>query len=94
MNLFDMHSRALAYLVLAFVQLAHEGLGRSRGRADLRKVWQLDAGGECVARLCDGEEFLLSDGPAPMTLSLAPRAERVERVRVRFVTPTELKSGQ
>jgi hypothetical protein len=47
-----------------------------------------------VARIYDGQQFLLSEGPAPMTLSLAPGAERVERVRVRFVTPTELKSGQ
>lgn len=94
LNLFDMHRPAIAYLVLAFAQLAREGLGPSRGRADLREVWQLDEGGECVARLYDGERFLLSEAPAPMTLSLAPLAERVERVRLRFVTPTELKSGQ
>src|ERR1039458_6462833 len=34
LNLFDMRSPAIAYLVLAFAQLAHEGLGPSRGRAD------------------------------------------------------------
>jgi len=97
LNLFDMHSPAIAYLVLAFAQLAHEGLGPSRGRADLLEVAQLDEGGECVARIYDGQQFLLSEGRAPMTLDLAagaPGAERVERVRVRFVTPTELKSGQ
>ena len=94
LNLFDMHSPAIAYLVLAFAQLARDGLGPSRGRADLREVWQLDESGECVARLYDGERFLLSEGPAPMTLSLASPAERVERVRLRFVTPTELKSRQ
>jgi hypothetical protein len=97
LNLFDMHSPAIAYLVLAFAQLAHEGLGPSRGRADLLEVAQLDESGECVARIYDGKQFLLSEGPAPMTLDLAagaPGAERVGRVRVRFVTPTELKSGQ
>ena len=94
LNLFDMRSPAIAYLVLAFAQLAHEGLGPSRGRADLLDVAQLDESGECVARIYDGKSFLLSEGPAPMMLSLAPMAERVERVRVRFVTPTELKSGQ
>src|ERR1035438_7644377 len=94
LNLFDMRSPAIAYLVLAFAQLAHEGLGPSRGRADLLDVAQLDESGECVARIYDGKSFLLSEGPAPMMLSLAPVAERVERVRVRFVTPTELKSGQ
>jgi hypothetical protein len=30
---------------------------------------------------------------APLSLSLAPATERIDRVRVRFVTPTELKSG-
>jgi len=97
LNLFDMHSPAIAYLVLAFAQLAHDGLGPSRGRADLREVAQLDRSGASVGRLYDGEQFLLSEAPAPMTLSLAPDpqcAERVERVRVRFLTPTELKSGQ
>jgi hypothetical protein len=94
LNLFDIHSPAIAYLALAFAQLAHKGLGPSRGRADLLEVSQLDEGGECVARIYDGERFQLSEAPAPMTLSLAPEAERVERVRVRFVTPTELKSGQ
>ena len=97
LNLFDMRSPAIAYLVLTFAQLAHEGLGPSRGRADLRDVAQLDAGGERAARIYDGETFLLREGPAPMTLDLAAGAERVERVehvRVRFVTPTELKSGQ
>jgi len=94
LNLFDMRSPAIAYLVLAFAQLAHEGLGPSRGRADLLDVAQLDESGECVARIYDGKSFLLSEGPAPMMLSLAPGAERVGRVRVRFATPTELKSGQ
>src|ERR1700691_3047175 len=94
LNLFDMRSPAVAYLVLAFAQLAREGLGPSRGRADLLEVAQLDERGECVARIYDGKSFALQGGPAPMTLSLAPAAERVSRVVVRFVTPTELKSGQ
>jgi CRISPR-associated endoribonuclease Cas6 len=94
LNLFDMHSPAIAYMELAFAQLAHEGLGPSRGRAALLEVSQLDESGECVARIYDGKSFLLKEGPAPMTLSLAPVAERVGRVQMRFVTPTELKSGQ
>ena len=65
LNLFDMPSPAIAYLVLAFSQLARDGLGPNRGRAGLSEVWQV------------GED-----------------GEPVERVRVRFTTPTELKSGQ
>lgn len=94
LNLFDVRSPAIAYLVLSFAQLAHEGLGPSRGRANLAEVSQVDEAGEPVARIYDGELFLLQQAPDPMQLSLAPIRKRVERVRVRFVTPTELKSGQ
>src|SRR5262249_52535174 len=94
LNLFDMRSPAIAYLVLAFSQLAREGLGPRRGRAALSEVWQAGEGGKPVARIFDGESFLLQEGPAPMELSLAPAAEPVDRVRVRFKTPTELKGGQ
>ena len=36
---------------------------------------------------------MLREAGPPLELSLAPGVERVERVRVRFVTPTELKAG-
>jgi hypothetical protein len=94
LNVFDMRNPAAAYLVLTFAQLAQEGLGPSRGRAELTGVWQLGSDGEPVARLYDGASFLLQQGPAPMELSLEPGTERVERVRVQFLTPTELKSGK
>jgi hypothetical protein len=38
--------------------------------------------------------MLLKEPPAPLELILDPPPEPVERVTVRFVTPTELKSGQ
>src|SRR5262249_15598945 len=50
--------------------------------------------GEPVVKIFDGESFLLQEGPAPMELSLQPAAQPVDRVRVRFTTPTELKSWQ
>jgi hypothetical protein len=93
LNLFDMKSPAIAYLVLAFAQLAREGLGPRRGRADLAAVSQLNETGDTVARIFDGLT-LLQQAAEPMQLSLQPMPERVDRVRVRFVTPTELKSGQ
>jgi len=43
LNLFDMQSPAVAYLVLTFAQLARDGLGPRRGRADLAEVRQLPA---------------------------------------------------
>jgi hypothetical protein len=42
----------------------------------------------------DGSSFLLRQGAPPLTLSLEPVPAPVERVQVRFLTPTELKSGQ
>ena len=94
LNLFDMRSPAIAYLVLAFSQLAREGLGPGRGRADLTGVSMLGESGEPVARVYDGATFLLHQSAAPLTLPLNGQTEPVRRLRVRFVTPTELKSGQ
>ncbi len=94
LNLFDMHSPAIAYLVLAFAQLSPEGLGPGRGRADLVEVLQRGENGEADTRIYDGKSFLLHHGPPPLELSLEAGAQRIERVRVRFVTPTELKAGQ
>ena len=89
LNLFDMRNPALAYLVLAFSQLAKDGLGPRRGRAELVEVLQAQTG----ACLYDGSAFVERDG-APMDISLDPILERVQKVRIEFVTPTELKSGQ
>jgi hypothetical protein len=93
LNLFDMKSPALAYLVLSFAQLAHEGLGPGRGRARLVEVSQLGADGGPTARLYDGQTLAGQREARPLTLNLSANGDAVSRVRVRFVTPTELKSG-
>ncbi|MBV9300667.1 MAG: CRISPR system precrRNA processing endoribonuclease RAMP protein Cas6 [Acidobacteriaceae bacterium] len=98
LNLFDMRSPAIAYLVLAFAQLSREGLGPGRGRAELTEVFARDENGEPATRIYDGKTFLLQNCAEPLVLNLeAPhggQVEQIERVRVRFVTPTELKAGQ
>lgn len=94
LNLFDIGGNAVAYLVLAFAQLAREGLGPRRGRVELQHVSQLDAKGEPVLSLYDGDSLVLRGNPEPLELSLDPGVERITRVRLRFLTPTELKSGQ
>lgn len=93
LNLFELSQPAIAYLVLTFVQLAHEGLGPGRGRAELAEVAQLGEQGEFVSQIYDGGSTVLREAGPPLELSLAPGPTRVERVRVRFVTPTELKAG-
>lgn len=86
-NLFDVANAATAHLIRAFVQLMHEGLGPGRPRAELVSVHQLDLRGRYAA--------VIGQGPAPpMELNLAPEKEPVQRVRIRFVTPTELKCGE
>ena len=93
-HLFDCRNPALVYFVLAFAQLAREGLGPGRGRADLASVYQLDRNRAPAERVFDGETFLLRGEPVPMELDLSPEPRPVTRAVVRFVTPTELKSGQ
>jgi hypothetical protein len=93
LNLFDMRRPAVAYLVLSFAQMAREGLGPGRGRADLTGVWRLGEQGDPVARVFDGERFVFEESPEPLEIRLAAE-EPVARVKVRFLTPTELKSAQ
>ena len=86
LNLFDLHSPAIRYLVLALTQLAHTGLGPGRGRA------QLVEASHRGRRIFDGQSLI--DTPTePLELRLHPLPYRIDRVRVRFVTPTELKGG-
>jgi hypothetical protein len=92
-HIFDVRDPALAYFVLAFAQLAREGLGPGRARAEMAAVDQLDLSGVTVARIFDGARVRIGELTAPIAMDMSNVPGRVERVRVRFVTPTELKSG-
>jgi hypothetical protein len=94
LNLFDTETPAMAYLVLTFAQLAREGLGPGRRRVELTSVAQLNERGDPCAVLYQNGTMLVQQNVAPLELDLAPTGEQVTRVRVRFVTPTELKGGQ
>ena len=91
-HIFDVRDPALAYFVLAFAQLAREGLGPGRACADLAAVDQLDVSGATVARVFDSEGFEMRELAAPIAVDIREAPGRVDRLRVRFVTPTELKS--
>ncbi|MEO7652834.1 MAG: CRISPR system precrRNA processing endoribonuclease RAMP protein Cas6 [Bryobacteraceae bacterium] len=82
-HLFDTNDPALAYFVQAFDALARDGIGPRRGRARLNRVMQIDL---------DGMEA--PDLQSPLELDLAAATHGVQRLQVRFVTPTELKSRQ
>jgi hypothetical protein len=93
LHLFEMRSPALAYFVQAFSQLASEGLGPGRGRAELREVAQLGENRLAAARVFERASPAMKLTPAPLALSMENGVNPVERVRVRFITPTELKAG-
>lgn len=92
-HVFDVRDPALPYFVLAFAQLAREGLGPGRARAELTSVNQLDLSGAADSQVFDGEQFGMRELDAPNSVDLTAPAVPTSRVRVRFVTPTELKSG-
>jgi hypothetical protein len=84
LNLFTLDAAVLAYFVQAFAALGAEGLGPQRGKADLRRVRKL-----CVAGVA---EQIVFEGPMePVSLDLAPVASAPPKIRVDFVSPTELK---
>jgi hypothetical protein len=91
LNLFDVRNPAIAYLVLAFAQLAREGLGPRRSRVELVAVWQLGLDGLPVKRIFDGT-VMGGSNFEPAQVDLAG-VEAVQYLRLRFVTPTELKGG-
>jgi hypothetical protein len=90
-NLFDLSPQNIAYLILTFAQLSREGLGPGRCKVELDNVIRCNEPEVPIYQ--DGS--IRSDGAgAPLKLDLSPGAEAVPRVTVRFLTPTELKSGQ
>jgi hypothetical protein len=68
--------------------------GRGEGRAQLSGVDQIDPEGAVVRRLFDGRTLCGSAEVAPSAVELDREVGEVRRLRVRFVTPTELKHGQ
>ncbi|MGH9773250.1 MAG: CRISPR system precrRNA processing endoribonuclease RAMP protein Cas6, partial [Candidatus Acidiferrales bacterium] len=94
LNLFDTETPAIAYLVLTFAQLAREGLGPGRRRVELERVEQLNERGEACATIYENGTMIVRQDVPPLELDLTPREDPVTRLVIRFVTPTELKSGQ
>lgn len=94
LNLFDTETPAVAYLVLTFAQLAREGLGPGRRKVELVSVAQLNENGDPCATIYENGSMTIRQNVPPLEVNLAAGDEAVTRLRVRFVTPTELKSGQ
>ena len=84
-HVFDLHQPALVHFRAALSRLAEKGLGPGRGRAELERTEQLDVAGAAQA--------VWETSAAPIVASLDAEPCPVERVTVRFQTPTELKSA-
>jgi hypothetical protein len=94
LNLFETAQQTISYLVLTFAQLARYGLGARRSKVELVRVEKLNEAAEPSALLYANSLIHAKSDVPPLTLDLLPNGPPVSRLRVRFVTPTELKSGQ
>lgn len=90
LHLFDTARPALSYFVLALSRFASDGFGAHRSRARLAGVEQLSLDDAVMARPFDGEKLFAAI--TPCAIPLTPEERRVEKILVRFVTPTELKA--
>jgi len=93
LHLFETTENVAPHFVRAFRELADEGLGPGRGRADLISVHHLDRNGGRGPLLYDRGEDTIREPDEPLAFSLEPVERRITRLRVDFTTPTELKSG-
>jgi len=93
LHLFDLSERSITCFLDSFTQLAREGLGAQRSRVDLTTVSQLDAGGNVASTIVSSSLRALQNVP-PLEISLDRPTLVINRVCIRFLTPTELKSGE
>jgi hypothetical protein len=90
-NLFDLSPENIAYLILTFAQLSREGLGPGRCKVELTGVTRRN---EPAVPIYESGSIRNEGAGGPLELDLSPGKEAVARITVRFLTPTELKSGQ
>jgi hypothetical protein len=92
-HLFDCRDAAAEPLIRAFGDMAEQGFGPHRARARLTGVQRLDLAGQPDAALFDPESGSVGPLPRPACLNLEPGLQNAMGVRVEFLTPTELKTG-
>jgi len=95
LNLFDTDPTAIAHLILTFAQLARDGLGPHRSQVELTSVSKCNHLGDPALTIYENGVIQNQDNLPPLSLDLTPStSEPISHLRVKFVTPTELKSGQ
>lgn len=93
LNIFEIRDPAISYFVRSFAQLAGEGLGLHRGRVRLRSVHELDQSGMSTGEIYSSADTAGREPAAPLLFRLDAPAGGIGRIRVQFLTPTELKAA-
>jgi len=82
-HIFDLRPAVLAYFYEAFAAFGSQGIGPAHGRATPERTERLDL----------EDNIGPVAGAVPLAVDLAPHPCPVKQVQVRFLSPTELKSG-
>jgi hypothetical protein len=90
-NIFTMDTAMIGYFVRTFSSLAREGLGPGRGKADLRYVRRLPIAGLAEQIVYDGATQNMTGAVNPAAIELDPLPSAPSKIRVEFLSPTELK---
>jgi hypothetical protein len=91
LHVFSVDPGVLADFVLTFAALAREGLGPRRGKAELQCVRRLALGSLAEQVLYQGATQIMTAAVEPALLDLAPATSPPGKIRVEFLSPTELK---
>ena len=91
LHVFSLDHDVLTYFILAFAALACEGLGPRRGKAALRQVRRLSVRNIPEQVLYEQTSQMIVGSVEPVPLDLTPSITSPDRIRVEFLSPTELK---
>jgi hypothetical protein len=91
LHVFSLDRDVLAYFILTFAALAREGLGPRRGKAELRRVRRLPVGALPEQVLYEQSTQMITSSLDAVSLDLTPPGAAPPRIRVEFLSPTELK---
>lgn len=91
LHLFSLDRDAIAYFILTFAALAREGLGPRRGRAELVQVHTIPGANATCQTVYDQSRQAIFRDLAPSSIDLSAPCSAPSRIRVDFLSPTELK---
>ncbi len=91
LHVFSLDPEVLAYLVRAFAAVVRDGLGNQRSKAELQRVLRLSFN-HLPERTISADPTQISIEPA--ALDLTPLSSAPGKIRVEFLSPTELKHNQ